>query len=63
MTGETEAILNLNWKFEMKIEAKEPAGRPSKLRASRRYGMAVAVSTSAGSSSCLIGGRFEKGLA
>ena len=55
MTGETEAISNLNWKFEMKIEAKEPAGR-------RRYGMAVAVSTSAGSSSCLLGGEFEAGL-
>jgi len=36
----------------MKIEAKEPAGR-------RRYGMVVSVSTSAGSSSCLPGGRFE----
>ena len=36
----------------MKTEAKEPAGR-------RRYGMAVSVSTSAGSSSCLLGGRFE----
>jgi hypothetical protein len=38
----------------MKIEAKEPAGR-------RRDGMAVSVSTSAGSSSCLLGGRFERG--
>ena len=40
----------------MKIEAKEPAGR-------RRYGMAVSVSTSAGSLSRLLGGRFEAGLA
>jgi hypothetical protein len=46
-----------HWKFEMKIEAKEPARRPSKLRASRRrYGMAVSVSTSAGSWSCLLDG-------
>jgi hypothetical protein len=45
-----------HWKFEMKTEAKEPAGR-------RRYGRAVSVSTSAGSLSRLLGGRFERGLA
>jgi hypothetical protein len=42
-----------HWKFEMKIEAKVPTGR-------RRYGMAISVSTSAGSLSRLLGGRIEE---
>ena len=41
-----------HWKFEMKIEAKEPAGR-------RRYGRAVSVSTSAGSWSCFLTGESK----